>query len=304
MEPSDVRADRRALVVCDDTTQLSVVREYLMRAQFSVQSATDLRSAHHQLEQGGRVDLVVISHAPTSREAHRFRERCVAQPETRDLPFLFVIPESDIEGQVGALRACVDDLITAPFDPVVLVARAEAILARRQAYEELVRVDPLTRLLNRRTFTHELDTEIARLKRYERTAGVLVLDVDGLADLNRDQGVATGDLLLTCLSGVVLSSIRNVDLAGRVDGDKIVVFLPETPPEGAELLATRIQDRLQRLAEELKGEGMSVLCGVLEAPRHGDTVDTLVQHGREAIQKLASANGKRVAHYEPSAAPA
>ncbi|MBI1320761.1 MAG: diguanylate cyclase [Candidatus Hydrogenedens sp.] len=275
MNPPAAKHKHTVLLVDEDAVQLGMIRDYLLRAEFVVQSATDAWSAMRMVRESG-VELVIVNLAGAERVGQGLREKCALLPEGRDLPFLFIAPEADKDLQVRSLRAGVDDFVTAPFDPVVLVARSQAILARRAAYEELVRVDPMTRLLNRRTFNEELEREIERLLRYERAASLLVLDVEGLEQLNQEHGIAAGDLLLTCLSGVVLSNIRNIDLAGRCPGGSIAVLLPETPAPGARLLGDRISERLGAIAQHIAGTTIQIRHGVSTAPEDGGNVSDLL----------------------------
>lgn len=256
------------LLVEDDANLLHISRDYLARAGFSVSVASTGWEALKALK-SLPADLIISEMNLSDVDGSSLREKCLVLPETREVPFLFIVPANQPDLQVRALRAGVDDVVLRPFDPIVLVARAQAVLARRQAYMEIVRVDPLTRLLNRHSFDAELEAELGRAQRYGR-AGVLVLiDVDGFNKINDESGSALGDLMLTCLSGVVLSNIRNVDLAGRYRGEKLVLYLPETDLAGAEILAGRIQERLHHIADHVAGYPLSFTCGIIPAPMDG-----------------------------------
>ena len=52
--------------------------------------------------------------------------------------------------------------------------------------------DPLTRLLNRRAFVSRLDGEVARARRYNRTFGLVIADLDDFKQLNDRYGHAAG----------------------------------------------------------------------------------------------------------------
>lgn len=268
-----LNAGRRApeiLLVEDDSNLLNISRDYLARAGFTVNVAASGWDALKTLK-NLTVDLIISELLLADVDGSSLREKCLVQPETRDLPFLFIVPGGNPDIQVRALRTGVDDVVQKPFDPIVLVARAQAVLARRQAYEEIVRVDPLTRLLNRHSFGAELDNELSRAMRYGRTGSILMLDVDAFSQVNEESGVPLGDLLLTSLSFVVLSNIRNVDLAGRYRGEKLVLYLPETPVENAEHLAKRIQERLRQIADSVAGYPLTVTCAIVPAPQDGQS---------------------------------
>jgi len=255
-----------ALLVGEDTTVLHGARDFLNRAGFSVLTAANGWEALKVLE-ANEVDAVIADDDVADMDGCSLREKCMLRPETRDVPFIFVAASESSDSLLRALRAGVDDCITKPFDPVVLVARLQAILERRRHYERMVRVDPLTRLLNRPTLEDELALELARIKRYDRHASFILLDVDDFRQVNAESGYALGDLMLTCLSGVILTCIRNVDTAGRYRGDKFLLFLPETGTEGAGILAGRMQERLAKIAESVAGFTLSFTAYVLPVTR-------------------------------------
>jgi diguanylate cyclase (GGDEF)-like protein len=275
--PNDGRPAPEVLLVEDDANVLHASRDVLARAGFAVNVATTGWEALKAIK-AVPIELIISEITLADMDGNSLREKCMLHPESRDVPFLFIVPSNQPDLQVRALRAGVDDVVLRPFDPVVLVARAQAVLARRQAYMEIMRVDPLTRLLNRHSFESELEVELGRARRYDREGALALLDVDALSRVNDESGSPLGDLLLTCLSGVVLSSIRNVDLAGRYRGEKLVLYLPETPPEGAEILVRRIQEHLRSISVSIGGHQLSVTAGIIPAPlesRHGAELITL-----------------------------
>ena len=282
------------LIVIDDSTLLSSVREYLGRAGFAVRTATSGWEALNRVKDGP-IDVVISEMTMPDMDGCGLRERFLVNPETRDVPFVFLALEATTEKQVRALRAGVDDLVTKPFDPVVLVARVQAVLARRRAYEEMVRVDPLTRLLNRATAETEISNELARLKRYSRVGSLVLLDIDEFEKVNVESGTNMGDLLLTCLAGVVLTSIRNIDVAGRYRGEKFLLFLPETDVEGAAKLARRIQKQLATIADSVAGYSLSFSCGLARAPESGTTLAELIPRLEDALARAKAEGSGRMA---------
>lgn len=198
-----------------------------------------------------------------------------------------------------ALRAGIDDVITKPFDPIVLVARVQAVLERRVAYQQMMRVDPLTRMLNRPTLELELAEEISRLVRYNRHATLLLIDANQFSELNKESGDAMGDLMLTCFSGVILQNIRNVDIAGRYQGEKFMVFLPETVLEGAKILAQRIHEQLGKIADSVAAYPMSFTSALLHMPEHADDLGVAFANV-EATLARAKAESAEMLVWDPA----
>jgi diguanylate cyclase (GGDEF)-like protein len=122
---------------------------------------------------------------------------------------------------------------------------------RRDQTEALARralavagTDPLTELGNLRTWRHRLAEEQERAARRSEVTTVLVLDLDGLKQVNDRSGHRAGDVLLTRVGSLLRSSCRSVDTPCRLGGDEFGVIAPDTPKADALL------NRLCRLFDE------------------------------------------------------
>ncbi|HNR31520.1 MAG TPA: diguanylate cyclase [Candidatus Hydrogenedentes bacterium] len=291
------------LVIEQDAATRNVIRDYLGRARFNVRIAINGWEALKRMRENV-VHLVICQHDSEDVDGSGIREKFLLNPETRDIPFLFLVPEDQPEEQVRALRSGVDDCIETPFDPVVLVARVQAVVERRDSYLRMVRIDPLTRLLNLPTLLDVVREELKRIERYKRHGCLLLLDLDGFAEINAGHGVEMGDLLLTCLAGVILTRIRSVDIAGRFAGQRFLVYLPETDAAGACRLAERIKERFAIVGDGIAGIRVSFSGGVVEAPVHGGAIDELLARAEEALQRAKEqAKGTAVTWSNDLAAP-
>jgi diguanylate cyclase (GGDEF)-like protein len=131
-----------------------------------------------------------------------------------------------------------------------------ALLAARQ-FEQmrfLADHDPLTDLLNRRSFVRELESEVARARRYDHPIALLVFDFDQLKALNDRHGHAAGDGALQHVAATLRRVLRGGDHAFRIGGDEFAVILPEATAADARGVADRIVQELRSLpsAVELK----------------------------------------------------
>ena len=108
--------------------------------------------------------------------------------------------------------------------------------------------DPLTNLLNRRSFVQRLDAEVARGRRYTRPLALVVFDLDELKTVNDTQGHAAGDEALKRVADALRATIRSGDNAFRIGGDEFAVILPEAEEHDARAAAQRIADELQLAA--------------------------------------------------------
>jgi len=101
--------------------------------------------------------------------------------------------------------------------------------------------DDLTGLLNRTGLRNSLDREIARSQRTGRPLSLVVLDVDGLKQVNDILGHASGDRLLSDLAAAWADMLRKGDLLARVGGDEFVLVMPETTPDTARDVVERLR---------------------------------------------------------------
>jgi diguanylate cyclase (GGDEF)-like protein/PAS domain S-box-containing protein len=110
--------------------------------------------------------------------------------------------------------------------------------------------DDLTGLHNRRGFTILAEQELARARRYGRSALLLFADLDGLKGINDEFGHAAGDEALRLMARALRSVVRESDVVARWGGDEFVALIFETEAPRAESIAARLNDALRRLAGE------------------------------------------------------
>src|SRR6266403_569594 len=139
---------------------------------------------------------------------------------------------------------------------------------RRQAFS-----DSLTGLANHRRLFEVLQAEICRTKRTERGFSLLLLDLDGLKQINDRFGHLAGNRALCRLAQILTDCCRSVDTAARQGGGEFALVLPETGVAAAILVARRICELLANDAEE---PALSVSVGVASYPKDADTIGTLL----------------------------
>lgn len=110
---------------------------------------------------------------------------------------------------------------------------SDAAPASAPPVPELVTVDGHTGLMSRAQFELELDREIARSRRHERSFVVALLDLDRLGHINTAYGQRAGDEALRIAGRMVVGGIRVEDCAARLGGDDLAILLTETTLEQA-----------------------------------------------------------------------
>jgi diguanylate cyclase (GGDEF)-like protein/PAS domain S-box-containing protein len=86
--------------------------------------------------------------------------------------------------------------------------------------------DPLTGLMNRRSFETALEAHVAHCKRYGPAGAVLMLDLDHFKRINDDYGHNVGDQVIVMTGDRLRQRLRESDVIARLGGDEFVVLLP------------------------------------------------------------------------------
>ena len=108
-----------------------------------------------------------------------------------------------------------------------------------QSQRSLAARDPLTGLLNHRSFHEALDAELERCAAEEVSASVVLIDLDNFKQVNDEDGHAAGDGVLRAVARALSDVCRREDLAFRVGGDEFALLLEETTADEAEMVARR-----------------------------------------------------------------
>ena len=109
---------------------------------------------------------------------------------------------------------------------------------------ELAQTDVLTGAANRRFFFELLEMEINRSRRYSHPFTIAYIDIDNFKEVNDRFGHTTGDQVLFALVDQVKQYSRTTDVVARLGGDEFALLLPETDPESAQAVLSKIQSAI------------------------------------------------------------
>jgi putative two-component system response regulator len=210
-------------------------------------------------------DLILLDVAMPGQDGLAVCRALQSQEVTSEIPVICVTAASDAEQVLQAFSAGGCDIITKPFTTQEVLARVGAHVRLRQAEAELrlksgeleevnkelanvSRLDPLTRLLNRRAWDETVVQEHERFLRHGHPYSVVMIDVDHFKAYNASCGHQAGDECLCRIADAISGVCRRVDFVGRYGGEEFVVLAPETDAESAAKLADRIRRAIWGLA--------------------------------------------------------
>ena len=104
--------------------------------------------------------------------------------------------------------------------------------------------DALTGLFSRQALIATLAREVECARRYQTGLALMLLDIDGLREVNETAGRPAGDRVLMEIARRIAARVRGADLPVRFGGDEFAVLLPMTEPEQAVRAADRLRSML------------------------------------------------------------
>jgi diguanylate cyclase (GGDEF)-like protein len=138
--------------------------------------------------------------------------------------------------------------------------------------------DPLTGLLNRRSFEEEVEALAMTGTRFAIAYG----DLDQFKSINDRHGHPTGDRVLRVFSRAIRECLRPGDLAARWGGEEFVLAFPDTPLQGAIGALERIRESLCEIVDSGLVPHLTVSFGVCDWSSGAD-VATLIAVADECL---------------------
>jgi diguanylate cyclase (GGDEF)-like protein len=160
--------------------------------------------------------------------------------------------------------------------------------------------DYKTRLYNHSFFIKRLAEELAKIKRYDKTISILLLDIDHFKHLNDRHGHLAGDKVLFHLARNIETSTREEDVIARFGGEEFIILLPEAGRTAAQHVAERVRENIEQMEIPYLNEVLKVTVSVgvntIDSLRI-DEPDRLVNQADEALYNSKQGGRNRVSHY-------
>lgn len=158
---------------------------------------------------------------------------------------------------------------------VIVQALTWLVLRDRETLLKMAGTDQLTGLMNRHSFTDEIERELERVRRHEAPLCLMVLDIDHFKKFNDTYGHNEGDKVLRTTAQEIQNMIRTGDLFARWGGEEFIVAFPDIPLTGAWRAAEKVRQGVSRV---------TISIGLAQA-RSNDTLERLVGRADEALYR-------------------
>jgi diguanylate cyclase (GGDEF)-like protein len=179
-----------------------------------------------------------------------------------------------------------------------LMLARRTIALQRAELERAATIDPLTGVASRAAIVERVRVEVAQARRYAHPIAILVVDLDGFAEINQQHGVEVGDEILREVALRIRLRVRRADALGRSDGDSFLAILPHTEEAGVVVFAEALRDRLAQRPIITRAGSVSVTVSIGVAtmrPAMELSVDELLGRADEALHSARKAGGNCIA---------
>jgi len=157
----------RVLLIDDEERMLFGLEMTMRRAGYDVHSASN-GTQGLQLVHEVAPDIIVCDVMMPPPDGFELRDMLAENPDTADIPFIFLTARTDHSDRLEGLRTGADDYVTKPFERQELLARIEAVLRRHAIGREIGRAELQEEMLAMRqaismNISHELKTPLANI---------------------------------------------------------------------------------------------------------------------------------------------
>jgi len=157
-----------------------------------------------------------------------------------------------------------------------------------QLYEhalQLAFTDSLTGLYNRRYLMEQIEREFIRAERSKSPFSLIMVDLDGLKDINDSYGHHHGDAFLREVGRIIKVNTRASDVAARWGGDEFMLLATEADSASSSKIAERVRSQVGRYRMEIDGRkvGITISAGVVSYPAHALGISELIKNVDEAM---------------------
>lgn len=156
-------------------------------------------------------------------------------------------------------------------------------ILERKAYE-----DSLTGVPNRRSMFKHISADLNRITREHAKVSVAIIDIDRFKNINDSYGHQKGDQVLYEIAQSLNNDKRDYDFLARYGGEEFLLWLPNTDRELADLVCTRMKDKIESLTicEIPVTISIGVSCyisGDLKALQNRERINQLISEADKAL---------------------
>lgn len=155
--------------------------------------------------------------------------------------------------------------------------------------------DALTRLFNRWALYSHIDVQVARLRRNDAKACIVMADIDHFKKINDQFGHSVGDEAIKHFAAVLKTTYRESDIIARYGGEEFLIFLPDTDLTQAQIVTNRAREMLEKSGLKILNEHVTITAsfGICDYDFNVNT-DASISGADKALYEAKNSGRNRV----------
>lgn len=231
----------RILIVDDERINIHLLNA-LLKIDYKIMVATNGEQAL-KAAVVGKPDLILLDIVMPGMDGYEICRQLKSMAETQPIPIIFITAMGDVDNETKGFALGAVDYISKPFNSSVVKARVGVhmkLKRKSDLLENLVSIDALTEIPNRRAFDQTREQEWARSLRTGLAISFVMIDIDMFKQFNDNYGHGAGDDCLVRVAGAIEGCIqRPGDFVARYGGEEFAAVLADTDVDGAMRIAER-----------------------------------------------------------------
>lgn len=229
------------LMVDDDTSFLMYVKEQLELIGWYVVAMTNPEKAMRSFYDV-RPDCVVIDTCMNEKSGFEVLEFLKQKLKQQFISIVMVSVDSTKEMRMKSFEMGADDFIHKPFDLDELIVRIKRQLERKKQIDELILLDELTHVYNRKYLQQAYAQVQSEWMRTEYSYCLSILDLDFFKKVNDTYGHLVGDEVLKEFAQLLKRDTRMRDIVVRYGGEEFIILFPKTTVQEAYDVLNRLRE--------------------------------------------------------------
>lgn len=222
---------QKLLIVDDSRLNIKLIAE-LFKDDYEVIVARDGRQALKRVK-SNPPDLILLDIMMPEMDGYEVCQRLKENPETKDIPIVFLSSMSDADNEYRGLDLGAIDYIKKPIKTPLIKARVNNFMKLRAAMVKLDELHKLALDANPNTGlpgNNTVNKRITQVLANNAPKCVLYADLDHFKAFNDTYGFARGDAVIQFTAGVLKKVVESCGcddaFIGHIGGDDFVLLVP------------------------------------------------------------------------------
>lgn len=230
----------RILYIEPDSDQAAFVERLLRAAGHSVQICRDAETLDSILATKPP-DIILTELVLGNVDGYELAQVLRHDPVHAHIPIIFMTTHDRVPEHMQAGSGGVDDFLIKPVEPRLLLSTVNGRIERARLRAQLAERDGITGVYNHSTFVRRLESWMRTGETHRRPSCLMLVDIDGMATLNRRFGHHVGDQLLRDLARLLKEQARPSQLFGRYGSDEFAAMIYDLEADECEKLANALR---------------------------------------------------------------